>query len=392
MPKEVVFVFRFRCLATVLCCMVFLYPALSAAEQVHTDILEISKYGNIVLSMKGSEFLSKGYDYGDIVTVSFDGQSQDMPVGSSYSDVDDGKMICRVEINETEDRLVLAVNMGDFAAGNGVAIKILMDEEPGYRWEPAQSNREYPEFSFAMKEKGGYANEYRLRQLVRTNERADYPQLTDAEFANFREVKTRGMGKGVFYRSSSPVDPQIGRNAYADAALEAAGVRTVINLADTMAAMQAYPDYSESAYTKCSVIALNLGLDVHSKEFEAGLSQGLRFMMEHSAPYLVHCTEGKDRGGFVSAILECLMGASWQEVMEDYMTTYENYYGTQPESESYRIIAENNMKKTLEAAFDIEDIAAPNVRLEDEAQAYMKERLGLTDEEVKRLIVCLSSM
>lgn len=386
--------FRFRCLclATVLCCMIFLYPVLSAAEQVNTDILEISKYGNIVLSMKGSEFLSKGYDYGDIVTVSFDGQSHDMPVGSSYSDVDDGKMICRVEINDAEDRLVLAVNMGDFATETGVAVKTPVDEEPGYRWKVTEENYEYPEFTFAMKEKGGYANEYSLRQLVRTNEREDYPHLTDAEFANFREVKTRGMGKGVLYRSSSPVDPQLGRNAYADAALEAAGVRTVINLADTMAAMQAYPDYSKSAYAKCSVIALNLGLDVHSKEFESGLSQGLRFVMENSAPYLVHCTEGKDRGGFVSAILECLMGATWQEVMEDYMTTYENYYGTQPESESYRIIAENNMKKTLETAFDVKDIAAPDVRLEDEAQAYMKERLGLTDEEVKRLIACLSGM
>ena len=380
------------CLATVLCCMVFLCPALSAAEQVKTDILEISKYGNIVLSMKGSEFLSKGYDYGDIVTVSFDGQNHDMPVGSSYSDVDDGKMICRVEINETEDRLVLAVNMGDFAMENGIAVKTPIDEEPGYRWEVTETNPEYPEFAFAMKEKGGYANEYSLRQLVRTNERADYPHLTDAEFANFREVKTRGMRKGVLYRSSSPVDPQLGRNAYADAALEAAGVRTVINLADTMAAMQAYPDYSESAYAKCSVIALNLGLDVQSKEFEAGLSQGLRFMMEHSAPYLVHCTEGKDRGGFVSAMLECLMGASWQEVMEDYMATYENYYGTQPDSESYWIIAENNMKKTLEAAFDVEDIAAPDVRLEDEAQIYLMERLGLTDDEVNRLRACLSGM
>ena len=297
-----------------------------------------------------------------------------------------------IPVNDAESSQVFFVNMGDFATENGIAVKILMDEEPGYRWEVTEANREYPEFAFAMKEKGGYANEYSLRQLVRTNERADYPHLTDAEFANFREVKTRGMGKGVFYRSSSPVDPQLGRNAYADAALEAAGVRTVINLADTMAAMQTYPDYSESAYAKCSVIALNLGLDVQSKEFEAGLLQGLRFMMEHSAPYLVHCTEGKDRGGFVSAIMECLMGASWQEVMEDYMTTYENYYGTQPESESYRIIAENNMKKTLEAAFDVEDIAAPDVRLEDEAQIYLTERVGLTDDEVKQLIACLSGM
>ena len=32
-------------------------------------------------------------------------------------------------------------------------------------------------------------------------------------------------------------------------------------------------------------------------------------MASHEGPYLIHCTEGKDRTGFVSALLECLIGA-----------------------------------------------------------------------------------
>lgn len=371
------------CLFIVLC---LLLPGLAGAAAqentgIATGILEISKYGNVELVMTGSEFLSCGYDFGDIVAVSIGDQSYDMPVGSSYSDVDDGKMICRVEMSDEEDRLVLAINMGDFASSVGIAVKTEINDEPGYRWD-------YPETEdivFSMKERGGYANEYRLRQLVRTNAREDYPHLTDEAFANFREIRTSGMGKGRLYRSSSPVDPQLGRNTYADAALQKAGIRTVINLADTMAEVKAYPGYGESAYSACDVIALSLGLDVQSEAFEAGLTKGLRHLIAHDGPYLVHCTEGKDRAGFVSAILQCLMGASAQEVMTDYMTTYENYYGVGPGSESYAVIAGSNIKKTLEAVFDVKDIEAQNVNLADEAKVYMMERLGLTEEETDAL-------
>ena len=343
------------------------------------SIREISKYGNVELSLSGSGFLSSGYDFGDIVMVTVGNQSHDMPVGSSYSDVDDGKMICRVEINDEEDRLVLAINMGDFASVAGIAVKTAIDEEPGYRWDYLQS--EDLEIAFALKEKGGYANEYHLRQLVRTNAREDYAHLTDEAFANFREIQTGGMGRGMLYRSSSPIDPQLGRNTYADAALRKAGIRTVINLADTLKGMQDYPGYSESAYSVCDVAALSLGLDVRGEAFEAGLAQGLRYLIAHDGPYLVHCTEGKDRAGFVSAILQCLMGASFQEVMTDYMTTYENYYGVEPGSENYHIIAKSNMKKTLEDVFGVQDIEAPDVNLEDEAQAYLIERLRMTEVE-----------
>ncbi|MCR4920515.1 MAG: tyrosine-protein phosphatase [Bacteroidaceae bacterium] len=44
------------------------------------------------------------------------------------------------------------------------------------------------------------------------------------------------------------------------------------------------------------------------------------------APYLVHCLEGKDRTGYVCALLEGLCGASYEEIVADYLATYNNYY------------------------------------------------------------------
>src|SRR5699024_9182094 len=75
--------------------------------------------------------------------------------------------------------------------------------------------------------------------------------------------------------------------------------------------------------------------------------EGLRFLNNNEGPYLIHCTEGKDRAGFVSALLECLMGASLDEVVADYMTTYENYYRVEKGSEQHASIAESNILASL---------------------------------------------
>ena len=49
-------------------------------------------------------------------------------------------------------------------------------------------------------------------------------------------------------------------------------------------------------------------------------------MCSHEGPYLIHCALGKDRTGFVCALLEMLAGASYQEILDDYMLTYQNFY------------------------------------------------------------------
>jgi len=355
-----------------------------AEASVQTNAVEIQKYGNLILEISGTDFLAAGFAAGDVITVSFGDTALEMPVGTNYSDVDNGSLVCRVIVNaETgEDAVVLAVNMGNLAEAAGIAQKASIEEEPGYRWD-YQMDWPLP-MTIAMKEQGGYEAEYLLRQLTRTNAREDYLHLSDEEFANFRAVSTTGMGEKKLYRSSSPVNPELGRNTFADAALKAAGVRTVINLADSEAAVQAYEGYGESAYAQCSIIGLNLGVDPHTADFQQGLAKGLRFMLANEGPYLVHCTEGKDRAGFVSALLECLMGASADEVAADYMTTYMNYYGVEPGSEQYQAIENSNIRKTLAAAFGLPELTA-DTDLAAEAAQYLQESLGLSEQEVAAL-------
>ncbi|MBR5345205.1 MAG: tyrosine-protein phosphatase [Clostridia bacterium] len=356
-----------------------LVPAL--AEEAVVTVTEIQKYGNLVLSLKGSELLAQGYTYGDVVTVTLNGQACEMPVGSNYSDVEQGSMICRVVVKEEtgEDMIILAINMGDLATTLGIATKEKIEEDPGYVWHMNEGVEEPVTVTFAMKEQGGYYDQWVMNQLVRSENREDYPDLSDEAYANFREITIGNIAAGRLYRSSSPVNPEINRNKEADAAAAAAGVKTFINLADAVETMQGYEGFAESYYSQQAIIALNLGVDFAAEDFRAGLADGFRFLAANDGPYLVHCNEGKDRAGFVSAMLECLMGASADEVTADYMVTYFNYYGVQPGTEQYDIIANANIRKSLATAFGIETIEGAD--LAKEAEEYLLE-IGLTQEEI----------
>ena len=103
----------------------------------------------------------------------------------------------------------------------------------------------------------------------------------------------------------------------------------------------------------------------------------------------MHCTEGKDRAGFVSALLECYMGAAYDEVVADYMITYYNYYGVTKEAEpaKYDAILRSNIVKTLQTAFGVNDLKTAD--LKQEATDFFKE-LGLTDAELTNLTANLS--
>lgn len=228
--------------------------------------------------------------------------------------------------------------------------------------------------------------EYIMHDLQRTNDRADYPDLSDAEFGNFRNIATTGMGKDVLYRGSSPINPELGRNTYVDAALKQAGVNVIMNLANSQEEAEAYEGFADTYYSGQKVIYLNLGVDFSAPEFQKGLAEGLRFFAANKGTYYVHCTEGKDRAGFVSALLECLMGATYDEVVADYMVTYYNYYGVEPGTDKYDAIANSNIIKTLQNAFGVEDLSKAD--LQKGAKDYMK-AIGLTDAEITDLMVNL---
>jgi hypothetical protein len=349
----------------------------------------MTKYGNVYTDCKAEKFMGDmGFNWGDLVTVEFLGKTLTLPVIPTYSYVDSGKPAIIVEKGEDGNPtgyVSMAINMGNFAETYELAVKHT-DEDKNWYWT-AWEGVTYPvEVTFTMAEKDGYRAEYILHELQRTNNRADYPDLTDAEFANFRNVATTGMGKNLLYRGSSPINPELGRSGYADAALKKAGVTVIMNLADSEADAKAYEGFADTYYAGQKVIYLNLGVDFTAPEFQAGLADGLRFFAANKGVYYVHCTEGKDRAGFVNALLECLMGAAFNEVVEDYMTTYYNYYGVEPGTDKYTAIAESNIIKTLQTAFGVEDLSKAD--LQQGAKDYMK-AIGLTDAEITSLMTNL---
>ena len=347
---------------------------------VTATVTEIAKYGNLILDITGADLFDLGYEYGDVLEVTVADKTMEMPLCSNYSDVDNGVTVLRAA--SAESAVVLAINMGDLATTAGIAVKSTIEEEPGYRWDyligtPVQ-------VSIAMKQENGYREQWLIHQLVGSTERSDYAHLSDEAFANFRVIDTTGMGAGKLYRSSSPINPGIGRNTYADQAAKAAGIVTVINLAD---ASNTYESPEGTYYLSCQVTYLNLGMDFTSEASTAGLATGLRAIINGEGPFLIHCNEGKDRAGFVSALLECLMGASMDEVVDDYMETFYNYYGVEKGTEKYDAVVNSNLVPALNTCFKVQDVYKAD--LVAEAEAYLMEDLGLSADEVAALKVKL---
>ncbi len=351
-----------------------------------TNNVWMTKYGNVYTDCEAANFVDiLGLTWGDLVTVKFLDQELVLPVVPTYSYVDSGKpaiILSKTETGAPTGYVSLAINMGNFAETYGIAIKGTDDNGDWY-WTACEGVQFPIQVTYELAEKAGYMAEYILHELNRTNNREDYAHLTDAAFANVRNVATTGMGKDRLFRSSSPINPELGRNEYADAAIKAAGVTVIMNLADSAETAAGYPGFADSYYAGQKVIYLNLGVDFAADDFKAGLAEGLRFFAENEGIYLVHCTEGKDRAGFVNALLQCLMGATYDEVVADYMVTYYNYYGVEEGTEKYAAIANSNIIKSLQNAFGVEDLSKAD--LAAEAKEYIAS-LGLTEAEINALM------
>ena len=333
------------------------------------NVTSVSKYGNITTSISLEALSTIDAAAGDLLTITVGETAMNVPYGTAYSDVDNGSVIALPDSGT--NTLAVAINMGNFAetykAGEGVVLTV------------------------AMKEKEGYLEEYQLRNIdsLRTNDRADY--ASDEVFANFRPVVMGDIAKGLLYRSSSPVNPELGRNTYADKLVKAASVKTVLNLADSEETMKGYEGYADSHYATLNVVALDMGVDFAAEDFNAKLKTGLEYMIANEGPYLVHCNEGKDRAGFVTALLEALMGGTVAEIKADYMTSYENYYHVEKGSEQYEKIAESNIMNSLRTIAGAEEGAdLAGVDLQAAAETYLTKTVGLSAEQVDAIQAVLS--
>ena len=331
-------------------------------------------YGNQYLFYSADSFLTR-FEHGDIVTLAIDGyDTVDVPVVEYADDVPIAGFLLSAIAGT--DYLTLSVHNGYF----GEIFRIDAENAP-------------IEITISMKEKGGFLFGLEMSNVQNMYYYTEnYPELSIEEFANFREVHTTGMGKKKLYRSSSPIDPCLGRNYYADSLAMEAGIATFINLADSENSARSFRSFEYSYYATQNFIFLALPVEFFSTPFKEGLAKGFRFMIEHEGPYLAHCTFGMDRTGFTIAVLEALMGATSEDLSEDYAKTFSNYYnvidGRQVALNKKQVdFFKEVVLRNLQAIYHAEGIEVPDPHNADWAPATEQylEKIGLTPQEISDL-------
>ena len=287
-------------------------------ELGETGLIHEPEFGGVYITMTIDDFNALGFKYGDSVNVTFSNgyELKDLPYYNGY-------------YTQTGKPLLIAYPGYDYikaAINNGADL-----------WEVA-GLKESDTAKITLAQKGRYAAIQDARDLHYKDEREKYP--SDEVFANFRTIEAGNIKSGVVYRSASPCDNQHNRAPYVDALIKDAGVRYIVNLSDNDAKIQGYIDaagfnspYFLSLYQSGKVIPLALNMNFGSDEFRGKVVRGLEAMADNDGPYLVHCTEGKDRTGFVCMLLEAFAGATYDEIVTDYMITYYNYYGFTEQSD-----------------------------------------------------------
>ena len=276
-------------------------------------ISSYNEFGAAMLDVTESDMAKAGFTPGDIISITIDDKVIVMPYYDGFY-TKNGEYLC-VAYPTYPSICFTANNTG------------LPDELTGLEGHAV---------IIRMEEKGGCLEVQQTLSMKYGNDRTEYPNLTDAQFANARCVKAGHIASGRLYRSSSPFCNDIGRASYVSAYLESEKVQTVLNLADTEEKMLTYdmPPYSRSLWEGGNVILCPLKSDPTADDYNARLIEALKILPSHPAPYVVHCLEGKDRTGYVCALLEGLCGATYEEIVADYLVTYYNYFGITPDKDT----------------------------------------------------------
>ncbi|MCR5112944.1 MAG: tyrosine-protein phosphatase [Acholeplasmatales bacterium] len=316
------------------------------------------KFGGVYIQITIADFNELGFKFGDSLDITFSNGYEllDLPYYNGYYTNTGEPLLVgypgypyiRAGINNGEDLF----NLANLSETDTASIK--------------------------LNKAGKYLDIQEALDIHYTDIQGDIP---DEVFGNFRVVNVGNLKTDILYRSASPCDNQHNRANVVDT-LITNKVNTIINLSDNDAELLEHINkddfnspYFYSIYEANRVIALSMNMNFKSSSsedeevasiyseynentFAGKLIKGLEFMLENDGPYLVHCVEGKDRTGFVSMIIEALAGASYQEIIDDYMITYDNYYGINLETypSKYNILKEKNIDEMLKTVINDDSV------------------------------------
>ena len=342
------------------------------------------EYGGVYIKIAIDDFNALGFSFGDSIDLTFDNgrKLEDIPYYNGYY-VDAGEPLL---IGYPGYEYIKAtINYGQ-DLWDEFSLKVPANVEG--LWKKAVLE-EHNTATITLHEKCKYLPIQEASDIHYFDERERYD--SDAMFANFRSMNLGKLKRDVIYRSASPCDNQHNRAPYVDALIREAGVKTILDLADNEVKIEKYiarddfaSPYFLSLYENDQVIPIALNMNYLSDDFGMKIVQGFNLMAEKEGPYLIHCTEGKDRTGFVAMLIEALAKASYEEIEADYMKTYANYYRIDKsnDKEKYQIILERNLDGMI--AFMVNDagIDFKNCDLSIYAENYLQ-RCWMSEEQIQ---------
>lgn len=354
------------CFAALTSCGKAEKPELKSSAVTHE-----TKFGGVYFDKTIEEFNALGFEYGDSVNIAFsNGKTlEDIPYYNGYY-VDIGEAV--LVAYPGYPYIDAMINYGD-----DLYLALELDENCTA--------------DITLCERGKYAGVQKARDIQYSDEQGEQ---SDIVFANFRAVNMGDLKKDVLYRSASPCNDEHNRASVTDRLAAEAKIGFMLNLSDNesdilgfIAAETFNSPYFLSLFTSGKVAPLGLSANFKSESFGEKLAQGLEAVAQSEGPVLIHCVEGKDRTGYVLMLLEALCGATYGEIVDDYMLTYDNYYGINKTSdpERYDIIKEKNLDVMISymTGTPAED-GFENVDLAKSARALLI-KTGMTEDSVNRL-------
>ncbi len=358
--------FMNRKLATVILLIVYCITLTGCKDSywpVTATVIEEDQYGDVMLYLE-----EIGLEYGDSVNISFSG-GYGMKEVPYYPDFY-GKKGSAI-LTDHFDTICIA---GIGCSFNGTA--------------GIQSGEEV---AISLEKKGRYKDEF---EAYNTNDATVQAEgQSDEAFRNAREITAGQIQKNRLYRSASPFDQKYGRVELVSRYLKENNIKCVLDLADTHEKLESYenlPDYVADMISDDQVIACAIGIDYLDPETMHTLGQGLAEMSEKEGPYLIQCSLGRDRTGVISAVIEALCGASYQEIIDDYMTSYDQLHNIDMNADSLQYkLFKQRIDEQLETIFGIEIEKLPVSDLKTPAYNYLLQ-CGMKEQQIEKLINNLS--
>lgn len=211
---------------------------------------------------------------------------------------------------------------------------------------------------------------------------------SDEAYRNAREITAGNIAKGILYRGSSPFDEEFCRIELMDSFLRENDIQCILNLSDseeTLTQLEVLPEYTAEMLASGKVIPCSLGIVYSDPESMKKIANGLTAMTEKEGPYLIHCSLGRDRTGVISALLEALCGANYDEIVADYMESYHNLHDINMDSSSLQYkLFKQRLEERLEETMLINRDKLPESDLQSAAEEYFI-RCGMTVDRINQL-------